>query len=136
MMLLLLAQDIGWLSIGLAQSGKLIQERTSETSPEGYLLNLHQTLEAWSVSLEQIKSILVVTGPGSFTASRVSTTIANAIAFSRNIPIMGVENSSHRSLTELLMSLPEMGSTHVAPTYDRPPEITKARINSGDNGCD
>ena len=72
-----------------------------------------------------LRAIIVVTGPGSFTASRVSTTLANGLGFAWNVPVVGKENSAHLPLKNLDLSALKTPEGYATPTYDRPPEITE-----------
>lgn len=79
--LLISGQDIRELSLGLVRDGRLVGDVVVPASPERYLSAIAATLAGWNVRAEDLDALAVVTGPGSFTSSRVSTTIANAIAF-------------------------------------------------------
>ena len=97
--------------------------------PEKYLHSLDETLKEWGViDKQEFEGVIVVTGPGSFTASRVSTTIANGFAFTRSIPVIGLSNPNHLDLESLLSLNDEVntGVHFVIPTYNRPPSITVA----------
>lgn len=111
-------------------------ESTIETQPEGYLQALDQTLKQWKLSVADLTEILVVSGPGSFTASRVSTTLANGLAFARGIPIRGIDNPEYLPLKDLLLRTVSSQQMNVLPTYDRPPEITQEKKRNGDNEPD
>ena len=132
MKLVLSAQDIKEITFGLMDERGLREERTVATQPEGYLAALKDTLDQWKISLSELTGMIVVTGPGSFTASRVSTTIANGLAFARGFCVVGIENPDRLPLTELLKQMPVEETTYVLPAYDRPPEITKSK--SGGSG--
>jgi hypothetical protein len=124
--LLLCGQDIRSISVGLVRDGKLLEARDCPGLPETYLASVEQTLKAWKLGLTDLDAIAVVTGPGSFTALRVSTTIANAIAFARNIPVVSVENPSHLPLRELVSSIDwSVQGQGTEPAYDKPPHITR-----------
>jgi tRNA A37 threonylcarbamoyladenosine modification protein TsaB len=130
MMLVVSSQDIGSISLALAQGQTLVQSEDFLVPPEGHLKSLDTALSDWGIASDQIESVLVVTGPGSFTASRVSTTIANAIGFVKDIPVYGIENPEKQSLAELVADFDpgvaqQMGV--VDATYDRPPTITKPK---------
>lgn len=131
MKLVICAQDIQSITFGLVPDAGEQHEATIETQPEGYLQALDQTLKKWNVVLTDLSEVFVVTGPGSFTASRVSTTIGNGIAFARGITIQGVENAEHLPWQEILSLAPFEQRTHVLPSYDRPPEITKEKRKMG-----
>lgn len=136
MELLIAAQDIASISLGLVEDGCVVRERTVATNPEGYLGALHETLQQWNSAPDQIDGIFVVTGSGSFTASRVSTTISNALAFAKDVPILALENPNHLSLKDLDLSAAKTVGGYVKPKYDRPPEITVSKKARGDNADD
>lgn len=66
-----------------------------------------QALKDESVSIDQITSVEVNTGPGSFTGIRVGISIAQAISYALHVPI----NQS------------KAGSS-IVPNYGKPPSIT------------
>ncbi|HLD20899.1 MAG TPA: hypothetical protein VJB64_02285 [Patescibacteria group bacterium] len=129
MKLVICAQDIQSITFGLVTDAGEAYEAMIETQPEGYLQALDQTLKEWKIALTDLSEILVVTGPGSFTASRMSTTIGNGLAFVQGIPIRGIENVEHLPWRDLLLQVSTEQQTHVLPSYDRPPEITKEKKN-------
>lgn len=136
MRLFIAAQDIGSITVGLGDAHGMHMERTLTASPERYLAAIDEAFAAWGIVPSDIRSVLVVTGPGSFTASRVSTTIANALAFSQGVPVIGVENPNHLPLRDLLAGEGPQAGPCVTPTYGRPPEITRPRTGRGDNAAD
>ncbi|TAK03889.1 hypothetical protein EPO34_01895 [Patescibacteria group bacterium] len=126
--LVISAQDIRRISIGWMEDGKLARTTEVEAEPERYLAAIDETLASWGCDLADAGRVCVVTGPGAFTASRMSVTIANAIAFARNIPVFGIANEEKKSLEQLMGSgafnRPTPGVGFVSPVYDRPPNIT------------
>lgn len=125
MELFISAQDIQRITFGLVQDQALFFEKTFEAAPEQYLLSLDTFLSEQKLSSTDVSRIMIVNGPGSFTASRVSVTIANTLAFARSIPIVSFENPDRLSLTELLMQIGSREEQVFAvPAYDRPPNIT------------
>jgi tRNA threonylcarbamoyladenosine biosynthesis protein TsaB len=68
------------------------------------------------VQLGQISQIQVVTGPGSFTGSRIGVSIANALALSLDIPVVGIKDGK--------IDLPQ---DSVLPYYNKNANITKAK---------
>lgn len=128
MVLVVCGQDIRSISFGLARDGVLERETVTDAPPERYLARLDETLRDWNVGKESLGAVAVVTGPGSFTSSRVSTVIANSLAFAWNVPVIPLENPKRLSLRELvaeggLSDLPPAGQ-YAVPSYDRPPHIT------------
>lgn len=124
MKLVISAQDISEITVGLFVKGEL-KEQTIKTMPEGYLATLDKVLNDWSVDPHNLDKVIVISGPGSFTASRVSTTIANGLGFALNISIIGIENPRHLPLKSLELSDIETSNSYIMPTYDRPPEVSR-----------
>lgn len=125
------AQDLKEIFFGIWKDGRFIMETVASVPPEEYLLALDGTLKEWNMSLGDIDAVMVVTGPGSFTSSRVSVVMANVIAFAREIRIFGVENPKRFCLSELAKTIDWTArfpaSRYAVPVYDRPPHITTAK---------
>lgn len=134
--LLIDAQNIASISFGRVEGNSVVLEQTVCARPEEYLLVLQKTLKQWDQAPDRIEKIFVITGPGSFTASRVSTTIANALAFAKDVPILALENPNHLPLKGLDLSTAKVVASYAIPTYDRPPEITVSKKVRGDNADD
>ena len=127
---LLCAQDIQELHIAQISDGEIVREQHFAVPPERYLKNFADTLRQWEIGKEEVREMIVVTGPGSFTASRVSVTLANTLAFSQGVKLRGVENKDHLSLTELWSSIKESlpdAVSFITPTYDREATITQPK---------
>ena len=125
--LIICAQDISCISFGLLEDAHIVVEKTCQSEPEGYMQALHQTLKEWSVPLERISALCVVTGPGAFTASRVSVVMANTIAFARDLPLSALENPEQVPLRDLIEKKgipPSKKGVFAQPIYNRPPTIT------------
>ncbi|MFH1089286.1 MAG: hypothetical protein V1716_02580 [Candidatus Uhrbacteria bacterium] len=130
MFLFLAAQDIKRMSAGLLDSeGRLLSFQNFETSPELYLFTISEFLRDHLASLESLEGLVVVSGPGSFTSTRIMVTIANALSFAKDLPIVGVENSARLSGEELIRDfgkdwVKKLSKKFISPVYDRPPNIT------------
>lgn len=123
--LFLCAQDIQFITFGLVKDGVCFHEQALDASPEQYLNLLNRFFSEQKMSSSDIKRIIVVNGPGSFTASRVSVTIANTFAFVHQIPLVALENPDRLSCAELILRVQEFPEhAFVVPVYDRPPHIT------------
>jgi len=57
---------------------------------EKLLLNLQKILISAKCPLVKLKGIIVVSGPGGFTSLRIGLSVANTLAWSLRIPIVGV----------------------------------------------
>lgn len=103
----------------------------TDDAPEKYLARVDAFFTEHGVTLKELSGILVVTGPGSFTASRLSVTLANTLGFTQNLPLFPLENPAHVPLLDLLagLDLAHLPSVlHASPHYDRPPFITAKPI--------
>jgi len=79
--------------------------------------------------VKKISGIIVVLGPGGFTSLRIGVASANALAFSLQIPIVGVEYSNSQSdewiITSGAKKLAKIKQfKQVMPKYGREPNIT------------
>lgn len=88
------------------------------------------------LGLENLKGVLVVVGPGGFTALRIGVATANTLAWSLDIPILGMENKNNLDDKKLIdknfkkiLKLKKFNSANVAgrqvlPKYGKQPNIT------------
>lgn len=65
------------------------QEFETENQSVDILILIEKYLKENGKTLKDIESILVNCGPGSFTGVRVGITVANTLAWSLNIPVIG-----------------------------------------------
>ena len=124
------AQDIREMEIGLSSNRELLFCSVFETSPEEHLSLLNQVLEKNQVQKEDIEGIYIVTGPGSFTASRVSITIANTLAYTLDVPVFEIQNQEKKTISVLFDQVSKDGISpkeFAKPFYDRPPMITQEK---------
>jgi len=78
--------------------------------------------------LAEAKGVCVVSGPGSFSAIRNGTLVANLLARIYGLPIVGVDAKDADDLNALAKSLPGREPVdYVAPVYDQEPNITLAK---------
>lgn len=72
---------------------------------------------------DQLKGIVAHKGPGSFTGLRIGITVANAIAYGKSVPIVGVAGDNW--LTSGVTKLSEgVDDKIVLPEYGAAPHIT------------
>lgn len=125
--LVVCGQDIRELSLAWLEDGKLVQYVHDKIDAERYLEGIAMHIAAWRKTWQEIDEVVVVAGPGAFTASRLSTTIVNALVFARQIPVRVLENQEKQTLENLVISGQLAQATPVryaTPVYDRPPNIT------------
>lgn len=86
---------------------------------------IRDLLSSQSKSLGDIEGIVVFKGPGSFTGLRIGITVANALAESYRLPIVGAQNAW---IEDGIARLQNGESDQlVLPEYGAPVHITKPR---------
>lgn len=65
--------------------------KSNNSQSEELLINIDKVIKNNNKSLNDLKGIIVITGPGSYTGIRVGVATANALAFSLNINIFGID---------------------------------------------
>jgi tRNA threonylcarbamoyladenosine biosynthesis protein TsaB len=75
---------------------------------------------------DALSGLVVFRGPGSFTGLRIGVTVANAIAYAQDIPIVGATGDDwvQAGLKRLAAGQTD---TQVVPHYGAPPNITKPK---------
>jgi tRNA threonylcarbamoyladenosine biosynthesis protein TsaB len=81
---------------------------------------------------KKLTGIVVNAGPGSFTGLRIGLSVANAIAYSEDIPIVGVANETdpEKLLQKGLAVLKSRSASFegaIVPFYGAEPNITKPK---------
>lgn len=67
----------------------VLEEKRGESGDQNVLELIEKLLKKKKLTLKQVNSIEVTTGPGSFTGLRVGVAIANALAFGMQISVNG-----------------------------------------------
>lgn len=87
---------------------------------------IEEILNKSSISLSDIEGLAIFKGPGSFTGLRIGMSVANALAYAQDIPI--VARSSNHWLSESIKDLQTGSNDKTAiPEYGSPANITKPR---------
>jgi len=81
-------------------------------------------LDSNDVAMSDLDKIIVLKGPGSFTGLRIGLSVANALAYGLEIPIVGVSGDSW--VEDGLVQDGAIG-TPISPEYGREPHITQPR---------
>jgi tRNA threonylcarbamoyladenosine biosynthesis protein TsaB len=82
-----------------------------------------ELLHTAGTELSGLTKVLVYTGPGSFTGLRIGISVANALAYSLSVPIVGACGDNW--LEEARYAKPT--SKFVVPFYGSDPHITKQK---------
>ncbi|HEV2412243.1 MAG TPA: tRNA (adenosine(37)-N6)-threonylcarbamoyltransferase complex dimerization subunit type 1 TsaB [Candidatus Saccharimonadales bacterium] len=57
------------------------------------LTKIDELLASGDVNLQDLRGVVVFKGPGSFTGLRLGVTVANTLAYSLRVPVVGVEGA-------------------------------------------
>jgi len=99
----------GWGGIALSQDGNLAaeltwkpgQNHTSELFP-----NIERLLQTAKTDIKSLTAVFVATGPGSFNGLRAGISAAKGLAFSLNIPLVGISTLEAEALPFAFTGLP------------------------------
>lgn len=122
----------GRISVWLVKARKILAKQTKTVEWHGSdqaLACVDQTLHSINKTLGDVTGIVVVRGPGSFTAVRTGIIIANTLSKALNIPVRGLVAKNPLSKTEVLRhaSISGMKNSAVKPWYGKKPNITKPK---------
>lgn len=111
------------------ETGKMIAEKSWGAGRElarGLLKQIDNFLSEQGRTVKNLTGLFVFKGPGSFTGLRIGLTVMNTIAFSENIPIVGVggDNWCETALTRLASG---ENDQVVLPEYGAEARITKPK---------
>ncbi|MDP4001014.1 MAG: tRNA (adenosine(37)-N6)-threonylcarbamoyltransferase complex dimerization subunit type 1 TsaB [bacterium] len=99
-----------------------VEKRVSET----LLKKIKELFKRKKVKFQDLKKIVTVKGPGSFSRTRTGVVAANALGFALDIPIVGLKKDEiPQNLVKLLHLKGE--KTSVKPFYSKPANITKPK---------
>ena len=116
-------QDLASLVIGdLVEDGGAWSfvdgPRVIEATPESYAAHCFRDLDG-------VEGFVVVTSPGSATALRVSVALVNAYAFTKEMPIIGIEHPVGAAVGDIVSAISGHGTRSFAvPRYVNDPKIT------------
>lgn len=101
---------------------------SAKNQSEELLLNIDRLIKQQNIKLSEIKKIVTVVGPGSYTGLRVGLSTANALSFAKNVPIISLKsNFNHSQLHQALSNNYLQNKRFIIPIYSRKPKITKQK---------
>ena len=136
MILLIHTADEKQVIVGLVKAGKMIAKKQLAApyrQAEKILGQIDILLKKQSLDLKKIKGLVVVSGPGPFTALRIGVTTANTLAWALKIPIAQVKLTEFKDLAELAdvaekkIKKAKLKSI-IEPFYDKEPNITLKKV--------
>ncbi|HWJ76666.1 MAG TPA: tRNA (adenosine(37)-N6)-threonylcarbamoyltransferase complex dimerization subunit type 1 TsaB [Niallia sp.] len=104
------------MGISLMDDGKIIGEYITNLKKNHSLRAMpaiEQLMKECNISPKQLSKIVVAKGPGSYTGVRIGVTIAKTLAWTLNIPLVGVS-----SLEVLAASVGRYFKGYVSPLFD------------------
>ncbi len=98
------------LVIAILRDGKVVEEKVIESAKHSqYTMNLIQeVMRDCNVVIDDIKEIIIINGPGSFTGVRIGVVIAKIMGYTKNIilkPISYLQAASLSYDEEILLGL-------------------------------
>jgi tRNA threonylcarbamoyladenosine biosynthesis protein TsaB len=129
MLILTLRTDKPEAEIGLFEDSKnlvYIKWDAHRELAQTIHIKLEEALKQLEKKFNEIEGVAVYKGPGSFTGLRIGLSVANALAYSLHIAIIGVggEEWINGSIEELVQGRDQK---QVMPEYGALPHITKPR---------
>lgn len=87
---------------------------------------IQELLSSQGLALEEVSGLVVYRGPGSFTGLRIGLSVANALAYGLNIPIIAAEREDwqQRGIAELET---DHNDKLVMPFYDSAAHVTQPK---------
>lgn len=90
------------------------------------LRQISELLEKNEVSFSDLSGVVVFEGPGSFTGLRIGATVANTLAYSLDVPVVGAGGDEWQ--TDGVTRLADGENQHIVkPVYGGEPNITKPK---------
>lgn len=128
-MILALRTDKPEAELYLINNNELVKSLKWEAHREladTLLLKIKEIMDSEGIRNKDLSGIIMHTGEGSFTGLRIGTTVANAMAYSLNIPIVSTEGEDWISLGIENIKSAKPGDL-VVPKYNSEPNITKPK---------
>lgn len=135
MTLVLQTNVLGHLSVWIVSRDAIIVRATMTVAWHGsdWMLRLvDQVLRKGQLSMSDMHSVIVVRGPGPFTAVRTGLLIANIISVMQRIPVSGVVRRQQLSAADVVQMArkPNTLRAIVRPWYGKMPNITKPKLHT------
>lgn len=129
-MIICIRTDSAEVTLTLAQpNGKIAQELTWEAGrqlSDHLLTKLTDLLQAAEIGWDEVTGMVVFRGPGSFTGLRIGATVANSVAYIKELPIVGTTGNDWLDQGCQRLAAGE-DDRQVIPLYGSAPNITKPK---------
>jgi tRNA threonylcarbamoyladenosine biosynthesis protein TsaB len=124
-MILALRPDGPTTHIGILP-GKLIEWESQRRLADELLGRIRDLAKAQDKTINDLTGIVIYSGPGSFTSLRIGHTVANALAESLNIPIVGTQGDDWLEAGQKALSKAKAGEP-VWPFYGAEANVTRPK---------
>ncbi len=85
------------------KDGKVLEKKdivSANKHSQVTMPTIDEALKSVGIDINDINSIIVVNGPGSFTGERIAVTIAKTIAYCKNIPIRTIDSLTMMAIND------------------------------------
>ena len=107
--------------------GDFVAQKNYTVPNRELLVTIENFLQANTLGVQDVEGIATVVGVGSFTSTRIATTVVNTWTYSKNIPILGVTLSEAADLVTLEQKLTKIEpGIYISATYSGEANIGKA----------
>ncbi len=133
MTLVLQTNVSGRLAVWLIDDGRIICARRKKIvwhSSDQALALVEQTIKQAKINLHRLSRIVVVRGPGPFTAVRTGLIIANTLSLLLKVPVRGAVANYELTKDEVLCQsrITAVGRKLIRPWYGKEPNISKPKL--------
>ncbi len=119
----------------LSQKGRILELKKTKAAyqqSEKLLANIEKILSFANCQLANVRGIIVIKGPGGFTSLRIGVVTANTLAWSLQIPIVGIMLKSGETDEKIIQKgfkkIQKMKKfRQTFPKYGKEPNITLKR---------
>ncbi len=129
-MVLTLRTDSPEAEIGLFEDGRQAQQESwlaHRRLAEMIHVKIENILDSHHKAWKDIDGIVVSQGPGSFTGLRIGITVAQALGYSLQIPVVGSRDPDWITQGLQALAANPLPDTVITPFYGALPNITKPR---------
>jgi tRNA threonylcarbamoyladenosine biosynthesis protein TsaB len=124
-MILALQTDGPTTHIGLLP-GKLTSWESERRLADELLARIRDLAKDQGKAINDLTGIIIFSGPGSFTSLRIGHTVANVLAESLNIPIVGARGDDWLDVGQKALPKAKPGQP-VWPFYGADPNVTRPK---------
>ncbi|MFZ5363982.1 MAG: hypothetical protein ACOZAG_00650 [Patescibacteria group bacterium] len=118
-------------AVFLFDGEKIVKEKIG-SQKDKLLFSVDKILKKGRVKVKDLFGVLIVSGPGAFTAVRQGVVLANTFGYLLGVPVIGLKKDEFRKEKEFLEKgygkiMKTKKGKLVLPTYGKEPNITKPK---------